>query len=145
MTCKDMHTMWTATVLVALAVVGGAQAMEMRHHTLTPSQTGTSAKGEVTIVEKDPATKEIMIAADGLKPNAIYTVWVVNMKPKMEMAGVGSGDYSFKSDASGRGQFVGSLPASELAKWQMIEIAHHPDGNPKNMKQMDVALEAELK
>jgi Cu/Ag efflux protein CusF len=131
----------TLTIFVCLA----AQAAEMRHLVLKPGQAGQGAKGEATIVDKDPATKEITLAAEGLKPNAIYTVWVVNMKPKMEMAGVGSGDYSFKSDASGRGQYMGTLSAAELAKWQMLEIAYHPDGNPKNMKQMDVVLEAELK
>lgn len=129
--------------LMALVVL--AEAVEMRRLTLKPGPDGQGAKGEATIVDKDPATKEITIAADGLKPNATYTVWVVNMKPKMEMAGVGSGDYSFKSDATGRGQFMGTFPAVELTKWQMLEIAYHPDGNPKNMKKMDVVLEAELK
>lgn len=60
-------------------------------------------------------------------------------------AGVGSGDYAFKSDASGSGRFMGTVPAAELAKWQMLEIAYHPDGNPKNVKTMGVVLEAELK
>ena len=126
-------------------LVGLAEAAEMRHLALKPGAAGQGAKGEATIVDKDPATKEITIAAEGLKPNATYTVWVVNMKPKMGMAGVGSGDYSFKSDGSGRGQFMGTISAAELAKWQMLEIAYHPDGNPKNMKTMDVMLEADLK
>ncbi len=146
MTHTRTSALWGAIGLLTLtAFVSLAEAAEMRRLTLKPGPDGHGAKGEATIVDKDPATKEITIAADGLKPNAIYTVWVVNMKPKMEMAGVGSGDYSFKSDGSGRGQFTGTFPAAELATWQMLEIAYHPDSNPKNMKGMAVVLDADLK
>jgi hypothetical protein len=80
-----------------------------------------------------------------LKASSVYTVWLVNMKPKMDMTGVGEGDYSFKSDDKGNGDFTGSVSASELDKWQMLEIAHHPDGNPRNMKKMGITLKADLK
>ncbi len=142
------HIRHAVTMLITLVLAVGISSLwaaGMQRLALTPGPDGGDAKGEATIVDKDAATKEIIIAAQGLKPNATYTVWVVNLKPKMEMAGVGTGDYAFTSDAAGRGQFIGTFPAADLAKWQILEIAHHPDGNPKNMKSMGVALKADLK
>ena len=104
------------TVLVLAAWTASLSAGELRRLTLAPGPDGAGAKGEATIVDKDAATKEITIAAEGLKPNATYTVWVVNTKPKMEMAGVGTGDYAFTSDAAGRGQFIGTFPAADLSE-----------------------------
>jgi hypothetical protein len=131
--------------LVLAVWISSLWAAGMQRLTLTPGPDGGNAKGEATIVDKDAATKEIIIAAEGLKPNATYTVWVVKAKPTMAMAGVGTGDYAFTSDAAGRGQFVGTFPAADLPKWQFLKIAHHPDGNPKNMKNMGSALQADLK
>jgi hypothetical protein len=131
--------------LVLAVWISSLWAAGMQRLTLTPGPDGGNAKGEATIVDKDAATKEIIIAAEGLKPNATYTVWVVKAKPTMAMAGVGTGDYAFTSDAAGRGQFVGTFPAADLPKWQVLKIAHHPDGNPKNMKNMGSTLQAGLK
>lgn len=139
------HAVTMLITLVLAVVISSLWAAGMQRLALTPGPDGGDAKGEATIVDKDAATKEIIIAAQGLKPNATYTVWVVNTTPKMDMAGVGTGDYAFKSDAAGRGQFIGTFPAADLATWQILEIAHHPDGNPKNMKSMGVALKADLK
>jgi len=145
---KKNHIRRVATMLTTLVLAVGISSLwaaGMQRLPLTPGPDGGDAKGEATIVDKDAATKEIIIAAQGLKPNATYTVWVVNMKPKMHMAGVGTGDYAFKSDATGRGQFIGTFPAADLAKWQILEVAHHPDGDPKNMKNIGVVLTGELK
>jgi hypothetical protein len=81
----------------------------------------------------------------GLKPNEVYTVWLVNMKPKMAMVGLGAGDYAFTSDANGNGRYTGTVSAVELGKWQQLKIAHHPDRNPRNMKNIGSALEGNLK
>ena len=40
---------------------------------------------------------------------------------------------------------LGTFPAADLPKWQVLKIAHHPDGNPKNMKTIGIALHADLK
>lgn len=89
--------------------------------------------------------KEVRITAQGLKPNEVYTVWLVNMKPKMDMAGLGEADYAFNSDSRGNGSYTGTISARELDKWQQLKIAHHPDGKSKNMKNIGSALEANLK
>lgn len=101
--------------------------------------------GEATIKEAAEGQKEIAIDAKGLKKNGVYTAWLVNMKPKMDMAGLGTGDYSFKSDDKGEAHYTAAIASSELEKWQMIEIAYHPDGDPKNMKKMKVVLKGALK
>lgn len=103
------------------------------------------AWGEAVIRDVDDGKKEVLITAKGLKPNEVYTAWLVNMKPKMDMAGLGTGDYSFTSDARGNGTFTATVSAGDLGKWPVIKVAHHPDRNPRNMKKMGVALEGELK
>jgi hypothetical protein len=103
------------------------------------------AQGEVVIRDLASGDKEVLITAAGLKPNEVYTVWLVNMKPKMDMAGLGTGDYAFNSDAAGNGTFTATVPGATLDKWQLIKIAHHPDRNPRNMKNIGTALEGGLK
>jgi hypothetical protein len=39
------------------------------------------------------------IQARGLKPDSVYTVWFVNMKPKKHETGAGAAPYMFKTDA----------------------------------------------
>ena len=104
-----------------------------------------SAAGEAVIKDMAQGQKEISIDAKGLKANGVYTVWFVNMKPKMDMAGVGSGDYSFKADAKGNGHYKADVPAAEIEKWQILKVAYHTDGDPKNMNDIRIVLEATLR
>lgn len=106
---------------------------------------GKGAKGEVTIADAKSGQKELTVTMSGLKPNSVYTVWLVNVKPKMDMAGVGTGDYSFKSDEKGAANYSAIISSAELEKWQMFEIAYHPKGNAKDMKKMEIALSAPIK
>lgn len=106
---------------------------------------GTDVQGEATIKDNGKS-EEIVIHVTGLKPGGVYTVWLVDKGTGgMDMAGVGKGDYSFKSDGKGTGHYAASMATDELKKWRMLEIAYHPDGNPKNMMKMDIALKASLK
>ena len=113
--------------------------------TLKADSHGKGSHGDALIKDKSPDQKEIVVDAGGLKPNEVYSVWLVNMKPKMDMAGVGEGDYSFKADEKGNAHYVATVPSADLKKWQMLEIAHHPDGDPKNMEKMGIALQGSLK
>ncbi len=103
------------------------------------------AKGDVLIRDLQPGQKEITVEAQGLNPNSTYTVWFVNEKPAMDMAGIGTGDFSFKTDDKGVGRYTATVPASELEKWQMFEVAYHPDNNPANMKDIKIALKGDIK
>ena len=113
--------------------------------TLKADKAGQGAKGEAVITDGKAGQKEITITMTGLKPNSVYTVWLVNMKPKMDMLGVGTGDYSFESDGKGIGNYTATISNAELEKWEMLEIAYHPDGNAKDMKKMQIALNAPVK
>lgn len=132
----------SAAVLVLLLTLSQAFAAETVTLKAGPDMRG--AHGEALIRNVEAGQKEVIITAQGLKPNAVYTVWLVNMMPKMDMAGLGIGDYAFTSDARGSGTYTATVSAEDLGKWQLIEVAHHPDGNPRNMKKMRVALKGEL-
>jgi hypothetical protein len=132
-------------ILVFTLFVMSAMAANEQKITLKPDKAGQGAKGEATITDGKAGQKEITIAVTGLKPNSVYTVWLVNMKPKMDMLGVGTGDYSFKSDDKGIGNYTATISNAELEKWEMLEIAYHPDGNAKDMKKMQIALKAPVK
>ena len=87
----------------------------------------------------------IQIDAGGLKPNSVYTAWFVNTKPKKHETGAGQPPYMFKTDAKGNGSYSASLGESPYGKWQMLMIVLHPNGDPKDMKNMVGALSANLK
>jgi hypothetical protein len=130
----------TLLALLTLSTVSAAERI-----TLKGGEDMRGAQGEAVIRDAGSGSKEVAITASGLKPNEVYTVWLVNMKPKMDMAGLGAGDYAFTSDAGGNGRYTATVSAAELDKWQLIEIAHHPDRNPRNMDKMGIALKGELK
>jgi hypothetical protein len=134
----------TAFLGFALLAVSSL-AQDQQKIALKADKAGKGATGEVAIVDAKAGQKELTITIAGLKPNSVYTVWLVNMKPKMDMAGVGTGDYSFKSDAKGAASYSATISGAELAKWQMLEIAYHPGGDAKDMKKMQIALSGPIK
>jgi hypothetical protein len=86
----------------------------------------------------------LSVQASGLKPDAVYTVWFVNTKPKKHEAGAGQEPYLFRTDNHGKGVYRSSLDESPFGKWAMIMIVLHPNGDPKDMKNMVGALKATL-
>jgi hypothetical protein len=134
----------TAFLGFALLAVSSL-AQDQQKIALKADKAGKGATGEVAIVDAKAGQKELTITIAGLKPNSVYTVWLVNMKPKMDMAGVGTGDYSFKSDGKGAANYSATISGAELAKWQMLEIAYHPGGDAKDMKKMQIALSGPIK
>jgi len=86
----------------------------------------------------------VSIQARGLKPDSVYTVWFVNMKPDKRETGAGSSPYMFRSDQWGDGNYSAPLDEAPFGKWSMIMVVLHPTGNPKDMKDMIGALKASL-
>jgi len=86
----------------------------------------------------------ISIKAKGLKPNAVYTVWFVNMKPKKHESGAGEPPYMFKTDSYGNGKYTSTLKKSPFRKWGMLMIVLHPNGDPADMKNMVGGLSAKI-
>jgi hypothetical protein len=129
------------SLIAGLSVAAGEQKVALK-----ADKAGKGASGAAVIVDKGGDQKEVTITAKGLKPNSVYTVWLVNMKPKMDMAGVGEGDYSFRSDDKGNASYSATIGSADLSKWQLIELAYHPSGDPKNTKEMEnAALIGKLK
>ena len=87
---------------------------------------------------------KIDIQAKGLKPDSVYTVWFVSMKPNKHETGAGSAPFMFKTNSNGNGSYTSALNESPVGKWEMIMIVLHPNGNPKDMKNMVGALKAKL-
>lgn len=143
---KTQKRNWALAIISVFTVFAmSALAADEQKITLKADKGGQGAKGAVVITDGTAGQKAITITMTGLKPNSVYTVWLVNMKPKMDMLGVGTGDYSFKSDGKGIGNYTAAIANAELEKWQMLEIAYHPDGNAKDMKKMQIALNGPVK
>ncbi|MBI5443439.1 MAG: hypothetical protein HY900_19770 [Deltaproteobacteria bacterium] len=142
----NRKTMGAVLTMVTVLYVGLASAGAERKLVFKPDRVGKGATAEAVITDQGKDRKEVDITVRGLKPNAVYTVWLVNMKPKMDMAGLGRGDYSFRTDKKGAARYSASISSAELEKWQVLEIAYHPSGDPKNMDEMmgNIALKAEL-
>lgn len=88
--------------------------------------------------------RHISVQARGLKPEAVYTVWFVNMKPEKNETGAGSSPYMFRTDKWGNGSYSAPLDKTPFGKWSMLMVVLHPNGDPKNMKGMVGALKASL-
>ena len=127
-------------VLAVMATIGAFTASSMAtvgesKFSLMATKAHPGASGSAAISDSN-----ISIHAKGLKPNSVYTVWFVNMKPKKHETGAGQAPYMFKTDPNGAGSYSSTLYGSPIGKWQMLMIVLHPNGNPKDMKNMVGAL-----
>jgi hypothetical protein len=121
---------------LSCATAGGTKIPLMATK-MQPSTSGTSSVSD----------KSLSIQANGLQPNAVYTVWFVNMDANMKPeahTGAGMPPYVFKTDSSGAGTYKSGLEASPFGKWQMLMIMLHPDGDPTNMNNAVGTLSAKL-
>lgn len=129
------------SLVAGLAVAAGEQKVA-----LNAGKAGNGASGTAVIADKGGGLKEVAITAKGLKPDSVYTAWLVNMEPKMDMAGLGEGDYSIRSDDKGNASYSVTIGSADLSKWQLIELAYHPSGDAKNTKEpMNTALIGKLR
>jgi len=140
------HKVVSSVLVIVFSLVAGlAVAAGEQKVALNAGNAGKGASGTAVIVDKGGGQKGVTITAKGLKPDSVYTAWLVNMEPKMGMAGLGEGDYSLKSDNKGDASYSATIGSADLSKWQLIELAYHPSGDPKNMKEpMNTALIGKL-
>ena len=132
-----------AVGILGLALVtgmaAGVVAAESKNFALMAQKDSPQASGTATV-----EGNKLAITAKGLKPNAVYTVWLVNMQPTMTKAGAGTPPFDFKSDARGNANYTATLSESPVGKWQAIFIVRHPSGDPKAMDKMEDALMGKL-
>jgi hypothetical protein len=138
---RDTWTRVASTVafVVAIALAGSAMAAAKKSLSLMGQEDSPKATGTAVIQDN-----RLTVTAKGLKPNAVYTVWFVNMQPTMSQEGVGSPPFAFKADTKGRAKYVTTLKESPIGQWQAIMIVRHPSGDPKDMNHMEHALMAKL-
>jgi hypothetical protein len=129
-----LGVMLVAFGTIAWAACGGSTELSLMATKKHPGASGTAYVSE----------NSLSIKAKGLQPEAIYTVWFVNMKPKKHEAGAGAAPYMFKTDSDGVGTYASSLAEAPFGTWEMIMVVLHPDGDPTNMKSMVGALSAEI-
>ncbi len=130
---------WTVIVTLAALTANGAVAADAKRFTLMGQKDSPKASGTATL-----AGNTLTIAAKGLKPKAVYTVWFVNMQPSMSKAGAGTAPYSFKTDAKGDAKYTAQLGESPVGTWQAIFIVRHPSADPTDMATMEDALMTKL-
>jgi hypothetical protein len=106
---------------------------------LKPAKGQSNVSGSAVI-----DSKHINIQARGLKPDSVYTVWFVNMKPKKHETGAGTAPYMFRTDPWGNGSYSAPLKELPFGKWAMVMVVLHSNGDPKDMKHMVGALKAQL-
>ena len=121
--------------VVSLAWAGGTG----RLIPLEPTKAHPAASGSAFINDQ-----HMSVQARGLKPNAVYTVWFVNTKPKKHETGAGEAPFMFKTDTWGNGSYSAALNEAPFGKWAMVMIVQHPNGDPKDMEHMVGALKAML-
>jgi len=123
-------------VLVFLVLAGAAGAgtvsFPLKAEKDSPAASGTAFLDD----------GKVRIQAEGLRPNEVYTVWLVNMKPKKQEAGAGTAPYAFRTDGQGKGSYEAGLSESPFGRWSTIMVVRHPAGDPADMKNMVPALSA---
>jgi hypothetical protein len=137
------HRFFSLAVLAAclFSVVAFAFAAQTgKSYQLMAAKESPGASGTAVIGDN-----EISINAKGLKANSVYTAWFVSMTPKKHETGAGKAPYMFKTDAKGTGAYSAPLGESPFGKWEMLMVVLHPNGNPKDMKNMVGALSTGLK
>lgn len=113
---------------------GGGETFVLQPTDKHPKANGTA------LIDND----HISVQARGLKPDAVYTIWFVNMKPRKSETGAGAPPYMFRTDAWGNGNYSAPLKEAPFGKWSMLMVVLHPNGNPEDMKGMVGALMAPL-
>jgi hypothetical protein len=135
---KTKHVYTIALLSIFLFSVAWASGSG---HTLAldPTAQHPDANGSAVI-----ADDHINLQARGLKPDAVYTVWFVNMKPQKRETGAGAAPYMFRTDPWGNGNYSAPLHEAPFGKWSMLMVVQHPNGDPTDMNNMVGALKAAL-
>lgn len=104
------------------------------------SGTAVIEEGTDTVYEQEMVT----IHVGGLKPNSVYTAWLAKDKPGEKPMGLGVEPYSFRTDGAGAGTFVATVHEGDFNRWDLIEIAHHPNNDPSDLQNSQIALKGDL-
>jgi hypothetical protein len=106
------------TILISICVFSLRWTMSSgRKLILDPTAKHPDANGTAVL-----ADDHINLQARGLKPEAVYTVWFVNMKPKKTEIGAGPAPFMFRTGPWGNGSYSAPLNEEPFGKWSMVMI-----------------------
>lgn len=141
------RSLFGAAFALAAAVIFSTAALAAYEVPLKGTLNFQDAKG-VAIIEEGTDTlyeqDQITIRVDGLKPNSVYTAWLSRDVPGERLQGLGVKPYSFRTDTAGSGSFVTEVGEGEFLRWDIIEIAHHPNDDPSDLQNSQIALRGEF-
>ncbi len=144
---------WSVLLLILMLAVGFARAADGEDEGDEATPKENFLKFRLTAVNGDrhPYGWVLIdgynfgLGAQKLRPNEIYTVWMV--KSSGEKVGIGEAPYSFQARESGEGKYIIKLPDNVIfsGEYQKVIVYHHPDGKPETMEGMLPILEGPLK
>lgn len=136
-----------AVAIIFLALAFSATTAVVRENfTLKRVAPEKQAIGEVTVKQTGPVRSDRILGIDvfRLKPNSIYSVWLVHTRYDNKRVPAGlTGQNFLKTDGSGNAHYSDYTDEYKL-DWTTVEIAYHPDGDIKNTKDMVVVLTTRL-
>ncbi len=106
------------------------------------------ASGEALIEPSEsfmPGQRMVGVNVWHLKPNSIYTVWLVNENPRDGAYALGLDTNFFKTDGKGNGRYVTTIHEYTLQYWRFIEVNYHPNGDPNDSKEMVEELKGDMR
>ncbi len=138
-----------ALLLVLLTALPAAAHYMFRRFVPLHDVRDSGASGEVLIEPYGsfiPGQRTVGIDVYRLRPNSVYTVWLSNEAagPVARRYFLGVGTNSFRTNGAGYGRYVTTSDESVLEDWRFIEIDYHPDGDPRNTKDMARALVGDM-
>lgn len=104
------------------------------------------ASGVVTLKHYGFVTSDriLEVTIFGLKPRAVYTVWLLDTNTgKRTPAGL-TGKNRFRASADGVAHYS-AFTDEYTTGWKTLQIAYHADGNAENTGGMVVVLTAKLR
>lgn len=144
---KNKKTIFFIMALLVLFTSAVSQAFYDRRFVPLKDPSGAGGSGEITIERQSfmYGQRSVGVNVFRLKPNSTYTVWVYNEMPAPARQALGIDVNDFRTDGAGNGRYVTTSNEYDLNYWRFIDIYYHPDNDPKNTRDMVLALRGDLK
>lgn len=104
--------------------------------TVEPESGQPTIRGRVSVACFADDRDEFKIELQGLKPNAVYSVWLsTSLKDTAVRGGIGKAPYTRKSTGGGSMTVECPLEKCPLTEWKWLEVRYHADGDASHVQQ----------